>query len=231
MHAGYEVSLASGGIEALQLLRQALADNHPYDVVLADYQMHDMDGAALGERINARSAAVARRIVILTSMDRARRHSRFASLGFAGYLTKPVRARELFECLDRVLARDAKEWHLQSQPIVTRGTLVGDEAPRRYDGHVLLVEDNPVNQKVAVRFLERMGCHGARRRQRRRRRQGLSGGALRHRAHGSADAGHGRPDGDAAHSRTRERPSARHRSSRSRRMRCRDNSNAAWRQA
>jgi CheY-like chemotaxis protein len=42
--------------------------------------------------------------------------------------------------------------------MVTRGTLIGDEAGRRYEGHVLLVEDNPVNQKVAVRFLERMGC-------------------------------------------------------------------------
>ena len=63
------------------------------------------------------------RVVMLTSLDRHGDIRRFASLGFAGYLTKPVRARELIECLDRVLSRDAKEWHLQSQPIVTRGTL------------------------------------------------------------------------------------------------------------
>ena len=126
--------------------------------MLADYQMHDMDGAALGERINADPHLSHARMVMLTSLDRHGDIRRFASLGFAGYLTKPVRARELFDCLDRVLARDAKEWHLQSQPIVTRGTLVGDEAARRYEGRVLLVEDNPVNQKVAVRFLERMGC-------------------------------------------------------------------------
>ena len=59
MHAGYEVSLAGGGAEALTLLRQALADEHPFEVVLADYQMHDMDGAALGERINADPQLVA----------------------------------------------------------------------------------------------------------------------------------------------------------------------------
>ena len=159
MHAGYEVSLARTGEEALQLLRQGRADNHPYDIVLADYRMEDMDGEALGQRINADASLSSARIVLLTSLDRHGDIRRFASLGFAGYLTKPIRARELFECLDRVLAREAKEWHLQSQPIVTRGTLISDEAARRYEGHVLLVEDNPVNQKVAVRFLERMGCH------------------------------------------------------------------------
>jgi two-component system sensor histidine kinase/response regulator len=158
LHAGYDVSLATTGHEALQFLRQGRADNHPYDIVLADYQMEDMDGATLGERINSDPHLSNARVVILTSVDRHGDIRRFASLGFAGYLTKPIRARELFECLDRVLAREAKEWHLQSQPIVTRGTLVGSDSAKRYDGNVLLVEDNPVNQKVAVRFLERMGC-------------------------------------------------------------------------
>jgi PAS domain S-box-containing protein len=157
MHAGYEVSLASGGEEALRMLQQARKDSHPFEVVLADYRMHDMDGAALGERINNDPELSQARVIVLTSLDRHGDMRRFASLGFAGYLTKPVKARELLECIDRVLSRDAKEWHLRSQPIVTRGTLAGGDA-RRYEGHVLLVEDNPVNQKVAVRFLERMGC-------------------------------------------------------------------------
>jgi len=157
MHAGLEVSLAGNGTDALSLMRQALGDNHPFEAVLIDYQMHDMDGAALGERINSDPQLSRARTIMLTSMDRKGDVHRFAQLGFAGYLTKPVRARELLECLDRVLARDAKQWHLQSQPIVTRGTLVGSETARRFEGAVLVVEDNAVNQKVAVRFLERMG--------------------------------------------------------------------------
>ena len=158
MRAGYEVSLASGGADALSLMRQARVDAHPFDVVLADHKMQDMDGAVLGERINADPELSSSRIVMLTSLDRQGDVHRFASLGFAAYLTKPVRARELLDCMDRVLARDAKEWHLQSQPIVTRSTLANNEGARRYDCRVLLVEDNAVNQKVAVRFLERMGC-------------------------------------------------------------------------
>jgi two-component system, sensor histidine kinase and response regulator len=117
-----------------------------------------MDGALLGERINADPELSSSRTVMLTSLDRQGDVHRFASLGFAAYLTKPVRARELLDCMDRVLARDAKEWHLQSQPIVTRSALVSGDASRRYECRVLLVEDNAVNQKVAVRFLERMGC-------------------------------------------------------------------------
>ncbi|MET0498258.1 MAG: response regulator, partial [Steroidobacteraceae bacterium] len=158
MHAGYEVSLAGGGNDALQMLRQGVTDAHAYDIVLADYQMHDMDAATLGGRINSDPQLSRARIVILTSLDRHGDIRRFASLGFAAYLTKPVRARELLECFDRLLSRDAREWHLQSQPIVTSGMLATTEKMRRYRGNVLLVEDNAVNQKVAVRFLERMGC-------------------------------------------------------------------------
>lgn len=139
------------------MMEHARKDSHPFEVVLADYKMHDMDGETLGRRINADPELSQARVVVLTSLDRHGDMRRFASLGFAGYLTKPVKARELLECIDRVLSRDAREWHLQSQPIVTRGSLSGGDA-RRYQGHVLLVEDNPVNQKVAVRFLERMGC-------------------------------------------------------------------------
>lgn len=47
---------------------------------------------------------------------------------------------------------------MHSQPIITRGTLVATEVKRKYSGHVLLVEDNPINQRVARRFLERLGC-------------------------------------------------------------------------
>jgi len=158
MHAGYEVSLAGGGNEATQMLRQAAADNHPFEVVLADYELHDIDGAALGAAINSNPQISQARVVILTSLDRHGDIRRFASLGFAGYITKPVRAREMLECVDRVLSRDSKEWHMQSQPIVTKGMLVNRNSGPRYNGNVLLVEDNAVNQKVAVRFLERMGC-------------------------------------------------------------------------
>jgi CheY-like chemotaxis protein/HPt (histidine-containing phosphotransfer) domain-containing protein len=157
-HAGYEVMLASGGRDALSAMRLAIGKSRPFDLVIADYQMPDMDGAMLGGEINSDPQLSQARVVLLTSMDRHGDMRRFAAMGFAGYLAKPVKARELLVCLDKVLARDAQDFHTQTHPIVTTNTFHEHLAARRFSGRVLLVEDNAVNQKVAQRFLQRLGC-------------------------------------------------------------------------
>jgi two-component system sensor histidine kinase/response regulator len=157
-HAGYEVVLASSGREALASMREAVGRERPFDIVLADFQMPEMDGAMLGRQINAHPQLSNARVVLLTSMDSIGEANRFASMGFAGYLSKPVRTRELLVCLDKVLAHESHEWHGQTHPIVTTNAMHEDAASRRYTGKVLLVEDNIVNQKVARKFLERLGC-------------------------------------------------------------------------
>jgi two-component system sensor histidine kinase/response regulator len=158
MHAGYQVHLAESGEEAVKTMRQAVADSAGFEVVVCDHQMPGMDGATFGALIQADPQLSRSRLVMLTSLDDQGDIQRFAAMGFAGYLTKPTRARELYECLDRVLAADASVWHVQTQPIVTRNRLMGSTPTMLFDADVLLVEDNFVNQKVATRFLERLGC-------------------------------------------------------------------------
>ena len=157
-HAGYEVTLASGGREALATMRSALGAARPFDVVLADFQMPDMDGAMLGEQINSDAHLSRARVVLLTSMDRHGDTRRFAAMGFAGYLSKPVKPRELLATLEKVLSRHAQEWHSQTHPLITLNVAQQANRAKSLSGLVLLVEDNLVNQKVARRFLERMGC-------------------------------------------------------------------------
>ena len=155
-YEGCEVSAASSAEQALGILRQP--GQGAFDVVLLDYHMPDMDGSMLGEQIMNSRDIPPTRLMLLTSLDRSGDMQRFADIGFAAYLTKPVRTRELIDCLQRALSYEAQDWHMHSQPIITRGTLVATEAKRKYSGRVLLVEDNAINQRVARRFLERLGC-------------------------------------------------------------------------
>jgi two-component system, sensor histidine kinase and response regulator len=158
IHAGYSVTTVSSGLAALHELRDALASDHPFDMVITDFQMPDMDGAMLGERIIAIPRLADTRLVMLTSLDRHGDTPRLAALGFAAYLTKPVRARELTDAVARVMSGGPRQWQMETQPMITLNMLTQPPAQQRFSGHVLLVEDNFVNQKVAVRFLERLGC-------------------------------------------------------------------------
>jgi two-component system, sensor histidine kinase and response regulator len=67
-----------------------------------------------------------------------------------------VTQRDLTDCLMLVLAKSAETWHSRTQPIVTRHQLRAQRTPSR--NHILLAEDNLVNQKVALHLLEKLGC-------------------------------------------------------------------------
>jgi two-component system sensor histidine kinase/response regulator len=158
VHAGYSVTTVSSGIAALDELKNATASDHAFDMVITDFQMPDMDGAMLGQRIIEMRDLADTRLVMLTSLDRHGDTPRLAALGFAAYLTKPVRVRELIDAVARVMSGGPRQWQMETQPMITLNMLTQPPAQQRFGGHVLLVEDNFVNQKVAVRFLERLGC-------------------------------------------------------------------------
>jgi CheY-like chemotaxis protein len=96
-------------------------------------------------------------LILLSSIDQACDSDTLAKIGFAAALTKPTRVSELLECIERVMSVSSDAWHQRSQPMLTRARLEAVESVLKYSGEVLVVEDNPVNQKVARRFLERMG--------------------------------------------------------------------------
>jgi CheY-like chemotaxis protein len=146
---------ADSAEEGIVLMRQAVTAGRPFEVALIDYEMPGCDGAALGRAINEDPVLKSTRLVLLTSSGQRGDGHRFAELGFAGYLLKPVMQRDLTDCLMLVLAARAEEWHMQSQPIVTRHAL--REQRKQQTHHILLAEDNLVNQKVACRLVEKLG--------------------------------------------------------------------------
>jgi PAS domain S-box-containing protein len=145
---------ANSADEALTLMRQAGNAGRPYDAALLDHLMPDCDGAELGRIIIRDESIKSTRLILLTSSGQRGDGQVFADIGFAGYLLKPVTQRDLTECLILALANTAHSWHLQSQPMITRHALRAQRI--RSGNHILLAEDNPVNQKVAVRLLEKL---------------------------------------------------------------------------
>ncbi len=154
---GVEPMSASSADEALALLRQSRAAGRTFDAALLDHQMPDCDGAELGRIIIADETLRQTRLVLLTSSGQRGDSHLFADIGFAGYLLKPVALLDLTDCLMLILGNTAESWHLKNQPIVTRHALRAQRhrSPKR----VLLAEDNLVNQKVAMRMLEKLQCH------------------------------------------------------------------------
>jgi two-component system, sensor histidine kinase and response regulator len=152
---GMDAACASSADEALSLMRIAATSGRPFEVALIDHQMPGCDGATLGKTILAEPALRGARLILLTSSGQRGDGRLFSELGFAGYLLKPVTHRDLTDCLMMVLGTQAEGWRTATQPIVTRHALRSQR--HREAHHILLAEDNVVNQKVACRILEKLG--------------------------------------------------------------------------
>jgi PAS domain S-box-containing protein len=156
---GMRYGSAGDGPAALSLLRAAAAEGNPFDLAVVDMHLPGMDGLGLGRAINADPALARTKLVLLTSLGR-RGDARLAqSAGFSGYLTKPVRKAQLYECLRLVMGQPttASVRNETAAPAVPSLVTRHHVAEARSNRRLLVVDDNPVNQKVAVRMLEKMG--------------------------------------------------------------------------
>jgi two-component system sensor histidine kinase/response regulator len=140
-------SVASGP-EALDILRAAALANDPYQIVLLDYQMPEMDGLGLAARIKSDPLLARAHLIMLTSLGARLSDSVLNELTIAQCLQKPVRQSELFNAMAAVMART-------HETLAPNRTAAVAEKPS--DLRILVAEDNPVNQKVALRQLKKLG--------------------------------------------------------------------------
>jgi PAS domain S-box-containing protein len=138
---------------ALTQLSAALGAGEPYPLILTDMHMPEMDGFALIEQIRQRPELSAATIMMLTSAGHRGDAARCQELGVAAYLLKPIRQSELREAVARVLGAREQEGAI---PLITRFSLQETREPGACL-RVLLAEDNLVNQRLAVRLLEKRG--------------------------------------------------------------------------
>ncbi|MEK6631897.1 MAG: response regulator, partial [Nitrospirota bacterium] len=151
---------AENGRHALEALRLAADEGRPFDLAILDMHMPEMDGIELARRIKNDPAISAVQLVLFASLGRRGDMAVARDAGIAAYLTKPMRQAQLLDCLSLVLGnRDrplVASLPQETKTIITRHSLAEAQADLR--GRVLVVEDNPVNQKVAVKMLEKLGC-------------------------------------------------------------------------
>ena len=146
---------ASSGQEALSLLHHAVQSGSPFHLAILDHMMPDMDGEALGGVIKDDPALKKTVLVMLTSFGQRGDATRMKDIGFAAYLTKPIKGSQLFDCLVTVLEEaPGRTVDEQKRALVTRHTLA--EA-KKQKVRILLVEDNIVNQKLAKIMLTKVG--------------------------------------------------------------------------
>jgi PAS domain S-box-containing protein len=144
---GMRAAPVRGGAEALASLRQAAAAQAPFALVLLDAHMPEMDGFMLADAIRRTPELAGTTLVMLTSAGRPEDVSRCRELGIDAYLMKPVKQSELYDALLAALGASRRSAETGGTPT----------AKRRPPLRVLLAEDHPVNQKLAVRLLEKQG--------------------------------------------------------------------------
>ncbi len=138
------------GMAALATMAHAYHIGNPFPLILVDAQMPEMDGFELIQRIKASPDFSSSTIMMLSSAGQRGDAQRCREMGVASYLTKPVRQRELLEAM--LIAMGSAE-EARAPALTTRHSL----RERRQKLCILVAEDNPVNQRVAVRVLERHG--------------------------------------------------------------------------
>ena len=142
---------AESGADALVLLEAALGAQRPFSIVLLDAQMPRMDGFQVMEKIR-RNPALAGAVVMMLSASRQLADSaRARALGVKHCLTKPIGQSELLDAI--LMSMGAKS---EDEPIVEEPAPLPPEAQKE-SLRILLCEDNAVNQRLAIRLLEKSG--------------------------------------------------------------------------
>jgi two-component system, sensor histidine kinase and response regulator len=145
---------AESGEMALSLMNAVAKVNAPFAAAIIDMRMPVMDGAELGRQIKNDPRLKETNLVMLTSMGLRGDAARMQEIGFAAYMTKPIRRSQLFDCLVAVLGNKEAAPRVWKSEIVTKYSL---SESKRKKTRILIAEDNAINQKIALRMIEKFG--------------------------------------------------------------------------
>ncbi len=139
---------ANGAAAAMAALKEAHGTGQPFTLVLLDCMMPEVDGFGLAEQIRSDPDLAQTLLIMISSAGHGGFSARCREMGLAGYLSKPLKQSELFDAIVTALSRKPQE-----RKCVTPTPQPGGPHNLR----VLLAEDNPVNQRLTVKLLEKRG--------------------------------------------------------------------------
>jgi signal transduction histidine kinase/DNA-binding response OmpR family regulator len=139
---------ADSASNARAILESAVASGDPHDLAILDMHMPHTDGLQLARGIRDDPELAELKLIILSSVATPASEDVLRDLGIAGQLTKPIRQSQLYDSLAAVLSGD---------PMAQTHTKLRPTSAKALSGHVLLAEDNLVNQAVAIGMLEALG--------------------------------------------------------------------------
>ena len=149
---GFDTESVADGPAALRRLRSAQDEGHPFDMALLDSQMSGMDGLETANRIHALGLDRAPLLLMVTAHDREQLDRETWAAGIRGVLIKPVTPSQLFDAVMRVLGQVVAAIPGMA-PLQPPAAALEGLAGRR----ILLVEDNELNQEVAIELLRETG--------------------------------------------------------------------------
>ncbi|MGB5306689.1 MAG: response regulator, partial [Gammaproteobacteria bacterium] len=146
---GMRNSVAMGGKQALSMMQSAVDKGDPYDLAILDMHMPGMNGLTLARAIKGDRKLADIHLIMLTSVGDSGEAVKAKGVGIRTYLHKPVRQADLYSSLLRAV--DVVPEREEMNP--------GDTCELDFSNiRVLLAEDSPVNQMVALSMLKRIGC-------------------------------------------------------------------------
>ncbi len=148
---GMNPTCANGGASAIKILETAKRTGQAFPVVLLDAVMPNVDGFQVLQRIQSSPGLAGAVIMLLSSNRLIPDKERCRELGVKQSITKPVGQSELLDAILLALGQNKAEEHL----VEARAQV--QQKPEGRKLAILLSEDNPVNQKLAIRLLEKAG--------------------------------------------------------------------------
>ena len=148
-------TVVENAVQAIKSIKEADQQGNPFHILITDFMMPDKNGLELGEEVKKLNLSSSPYIILCTSFADRSQHEKAMSIGFSAYLTKPIRQSQLLDTITRIIGKnDNANITIKDSPHTTE-----KDIPQKAvaDVNVLLVEDNPINQKVATLLLGKLG--------------------------------------------------------------------------